>query len=403
MKITRSTKCSLKYATSHKLDELIHVFKEYAKVVNFFIAIIWLKPIRQDEITTNFINQLPNTWLSQRMKQMAAREALDMVWSVKNVYESNKEQVQKTVRALQVKIHRAHRATKKDRRKLNNWYIKLKANKQKLQMMKPHIPVHRGKRICATALIAELQTSENSFDGWLHLNSIGNKISLDLPIKFHKHFNDLAKISKRLNSYVITPDYVQFAFQRETGPKKKIVKRRGIDTGITELAATSDELFFGQDLPRLIMISRRKKKGSKGKHRAISAIKQYICKTAKEVVKDVDLVAVERLKDMNNNSTLKGNRSRGFRDLIGSWNYSYWLGRIESNCETNRVSFRSILPYYSSQECSKCDYVDESNRVKERFRCQKCNHTGHAGTNAALNLLKRLDTGKYSSRCEASQ
>ena len=44
MKIVRSTKCSTKFATKKKKDELNTVLKEYGKVVNIFISYFWDKP-----------------------------------------------------------------------------------------------------------------------------------------------------------------------------------------------------------------------------------------------------------------------------------------------------------------------------------------------------------------------
>jgi hypothetical protein len=45
MKITRSTKCSLKFATRHKQEELDNVLSEYGRVVNIFIHHFWTNGI----------------------------------------------------------------------------------------------------------------------------------------------------------------------------------------------------------------------------------------------------------------------------------------------------------------------------------------------------------------------
>ena len=84
------------------------------------------------------------------------------------------------------------------------------------------MPTHRGKRMCLSSTIARLDSSVESktFDAWLILTSLGNKIRLDLPIKFHRHFNRLFARGKRQESYVLTEREVQFAFEIETGPKK---------------------------------------------------------------------------------------------------------------------------------------------------------------------------------------
>jgi len=47
MMITRSSKCSLKFLTHKKSQELGSVLNEYGKVVNHFIGIFWGKPVNK--------------------------------------------------------------------------------------------------------------------------------------------------------------------------------------------------------------------------------------------------------------------------------------------------------------------------------------------------------------------
>jgi IS605 OrfB family transposase len=396
MKIIRSTKCSTKFATQKKKQELLAILKEYGKVVNCFVDYFWTNPTDKTQLLKPIVD-IPQTWLSARLRKVAAREALDMVGSVKNVFEWNKEQIQNTIDALEKKIRETKPTDRKNRRKINNWHKKLKANKSKLSMVQPHKPKHKGNKMSVSCTIAELQTpkEQGNFDAWLHLASIGNKIVLDIPIKFHKHYRRLLSNGQRVNSYVITKDYVQFAFERETGPKKNGKSVVGIDTGINALASTSDKLQFGKDIKILIEKSKRCQKGSKGKQKATNAIRQGINEVAKQVIQNKDLVVVEKLSNLNNNSKLKGRLSKNIRSSIGSWNYAYWLMRLEMNCEENRVSFRTVPSYYTSQQCPICNHTESGNRNGEIFKCQACGYTGNADINAALNILNRFLSGPY--------
>jgi len=275
MKIVRSTKCSTKFATDKKKAELKTVLTEYGEVVNVFIDYFWTNPTDKTKLLKPIVDIPKDTWLSARLRKVAAREALDMVDSVKNVFEWNKEQIQNTIDALERKIKDTKANTREKRRKINSWHKKLKANKSKISMVQPHKPKHKGYKMSISCTIGELQRPKKTtkeFDAWLHLASIGNKMSLDIPIKFHKHYRELEQTGQRLNSYVITKDYVQFCFERETGPKKGVKNIIGIDTGINALASTSDKLQFGTDIKTLIEKSKRCKKGSKGKQRAINTI-----------------------------------------------------------------------------------------------------------------------------------
>ena len=397
MKITRSTKCSVKFATQKKRNELKTILKEYGKVVNIFIDYFWDKKVDKTQLLKPIVDLPKDSWLSARLRKVAAREALDMVGSVKNVFEWNKEQIQNTINALEKKIRETKTTDRKNRRKINNWHKKLKAIKSKLSMIQPHKPKHKGNKMSVSCTIAELQApkEQGTFDAWLHLASIGNKMVLDIPIKFHKHYRRLFLNGQRVNSYVITKDYVQLAFERETGPKKNGKAVVGLDTGINALASTSDKLQFGKDIKTLIEKSKRCKKGSKGKQRATNAIRQRINEVAKQVIQNKDLVVVEKLSNLNNNSKLKGRLSRNIRSSIGSWNYAYWLMRLEMNCEENRVSFRTVPSYYTSQQCPICNHTESGNRNGEVFKCQACGYTGNADINAALNILNRFLSGPY--------
>jgi len=402
MKITRSTKCSLKFATVKKRTELQSVLSEYGKTVNCFIEYFWKTgEISKGELLKQIVD-IPDTWLSARLRKVAAREALDMVKSVQEVLDSNKQQLQLSINSIECKIEEIkNRAnTKQNRRKINNLYCKLKKKQMKHDMMQPRKPKHKGKRMNVSCTIAELQTPKKEtkeFDAWLHLASIGNKIRLDLPIKYHKHFRELDSKGQRLNAYIITKDYVQFCFERETGPKKEVKSLIGVDTGINALASTSTGEQLGIDIKEGINRVKRCKWGSKGHKRASNALKQRISEVAKQTANKADLVVVEKLKNLGNNSKLKGRLSKNIRSSVGSWNYSYWLMRLEQQCEQNRVSFRTVSPQYTSQKCSKCGYVDRTNRNGEKFKCQSCNYTGNADINAALNILERFVTGKYGS------
>jgi putative transposase len=83
------------------------------------------------------------------------------------------------------------------------------------------------------------------------------------------------------------------------------------------------------------------------------------------------------------------------RCSLGSWNYRYWLDRLQMATEENRVSFRSVRPEYTSQQCSDCGHTERRNRRGEVFRCLKCDHSGNADINAAINILQRFLRGPY--------
>jgi len=401
MKIIRSTKCTLKYLTQSKKDKIDIVLKEYGKTVNFFINCFCkeLKGIKKKDLLKPVVD-LPNTWLSSRLRKVAAREAIDMVKSVEEVFDFNKEQILDSILMLEKRIKKLKKEedTKVVRRKMNNIHIRIKKKKMKFDMMQPRKPKHKGNRMCVSSTIAELQESKvDEFDAWLYLQSIGNKIRINIPIKFHKHFNSINDLenSERLNSYIITRDSVQFAFEIETGEKKEVKDIIGIDTGINALASTSKRKQFGVDIKECINRIKRCKWGSKGQQKARRALKQRIDEVAKEVVQDTDMIVVEKLKDLSKGTKIKDKLCKSVRSSIGNWNYRYWLERLEQQCQWNRISFRTVLPFNTSIKCFQCGHTDRRNRNGEFFRCQSCEQTDNADMNAALNILERFLTGSY--------
>jgi len=356
MKITRSTKCSTKFTTKSKHSQLNYILKEYGKVVNIFIDHFWDNPTKKTELLKPIVDiPLEKTWLSARLRKVAAREALDMISATKERW---KDQPNKMVK-----------------------------------------PKHKGKRMHVSCTIAELQDSKQSkeFDAWLHLTSIGEKVKIDIPIKFHKHYNKLCIKGKRLNSYIITQKDVQFVFEIDAKAKKEVKKCLGIDTGINALASTTDGKQYGTDIKDCIERVKRCKQGSQGQKKARRALKQRIDEVAKEVVKEADLIVVEKLKNLGHKTKAKRRLAKNIRRSIGTWNWKYWLERLEQRCEDNRVSFRSVSPYYTSQTCPCCNHVDRKNRSGEVFQCVECGYTANADINAARNILERFFTGTYGS------
>ena len=354
MKVYRSTKCSLKFATDAKRKQLALVLVEYGRVVNLFINILWDNPVIKACLFKDVVN-VPETWLTHRLKKVAAREALDLIASCKT---RDKEEAVK--------------------------------------------PKHSGTSMSVSCTIASLQNNKNSsFDYWLHLSSMGDGIVLDIPIKAHRHFNSLLARGKRLNSYVINEGYVQFCFEVETGPKKGIQNVLGVDTGITTLAALSNGKILGRDINGIRSRVRRCRHGSNGQKRAIRALKQRIDEVAKEVVLQADLIILEHLKNITKNTKDPKRRlGKNIRRSIGKWQVRYWQDRVQMKSEDNRVSFRTVPAYNTSIICNSCGHVDRRNRLGEVFLCLRCGHGDNADVNASRNIRDRFLTGPYGACCE---
>ncbi len=361
MKIIRSAKCSLKFSTAHKKQKLGIILAEYGKVVNIFIEHFWVMeslPGKTDLLKDIVDIPLQQTWLSARLRKVCAREAIDMILSVK--------------------------AKKKG---------------------KKGMPVHKGERMNVSCTIADLHIGDTAtkYNAWLHIASVGNKMILDLPIQFHKQYLKWNTLGKRLNAYIITKNYVQFCFEVETGKKKEINTHIGIDSGITALASCSTGNVYGKDIKECVERVKRCKHGSQGQKTARRALRQRIDEITKELItsENPDLIVVEQLKNLGHKTKAKRLLAKNIRRSIGIWNWKYWLTRLEQQCQINRVNFRTVSPYNTSITCSDCGHIDRMNRQsQECFCCQKCGHTDNADINASRNILSRFILGKYGSQCK---
>jgi len=378
MKIIRSAQCSLKFSTSAKRLELGAVLTEYGRVCNLFIDSFWEQCPTKAELLKDIVNA-PDSWLSARLRKVCAREAIDMI-------KASQEKTNNEKKRLLAKAEKAKSATKANQ---------LRQKAESLIAVKPK---HKGNRMNVSCTIADLQMSKtNEFDAWLHLASIGNKIVMNLPIRFHKHFNKWDNLGKRLNSYIITKDSVQFCFEIETGEKKQGKNAIGIDSGINALASFSNGEQLGRDIKGCVNRINRCQHGSKGQKRARRALKQQMDEVAKQIVSNekIDLVVVEKLSNLNHKTKERRRLSKNMRRVIGSWVWRYWLNRVQMGCEENRVSFRTVPCYNTSITCPECGHADKKNRNGEIFLCLGCGHKGNADTNAGRNILNRFFTGPY--------
>ena len=84
MKLIRSSKCSLKFATTSKLSELRKVLAEYGRVCNIFIEYFWKNGTpSKSELLKEVVDLPQGTWLTARLRKVAARESIDMITAVK--------------------------------------------------------------------------------------------------------------------------------------------------------------------------------------------------------------------------------------------------------------------------------------------------------------------------------
>ena len=191
----------------------------------------------------------------------------------------------------------------------------------------------------------------------------------------------------------------------------------GIDVGIAHFAALSDGSFvagpnalrkYSGRLARLQRCLARKRLFSSNwrkckhkitrLHRKISNVRaDFLHKTSTAISKNNALVVMERLRITAMAASAHGTLERPGRNVkakaaLNSRILDQGWGAFRRQLEYKLLSTGGTLllvnPRNTSRRCSICGSIDKNNRTAQsRFRCVACHFTGHADTNAAVNLL----------------
>ena len=207
-------------------------------------------------------------------------------------------------------------------------------------------------------------------------------------------------------------------------PLPKTGKEIGIDLGVLNLVATSDEelqraqRFAKRSAGRLAAAQRSlatKQRGSTRRTRQKEEVARLHRKVrnrranahhqlSRRLVNEYDLLVFEDLAITNmlrapkarpdpmspgsflpNGKAAKSGLNRSISDAGWGMLQSMILYKAES--AGRRVVI--VDPRHTSQRCVVCDHVSRSNRVSQAvFRCERCGHADHADLNAAHNILR---------------
>ena len=338
----RRTQMNISYANHGKQKTLDSIFEESRRVVNLYIEALWL----QKNFASKFVDFKVETWLSARLQQCLGKQALEIV-------KSQRKKKKKTM------------------------------------------PVFKSDVINLDSRFVDIQFNNNSFDVWFRLNSIGNKISLNLPSKKHRHYfkyqNWTMKKSVRLSKFGDNY-YIDLYFEKDSPEPKTDGKSIGLDCGYKKLLVSSENQVYDTGLEKVYKKISRKKQGSIRFKKALVERDNKINQSVNQIdIKNIKTVVVEDLKNVKHKS--KGKLRKKFNNKLQRWSYSKVLNKLSRYCEENAVSYFKINPAYTSQTCNQCGFKHRDNRSGEKFRCLNCGFSTDADYNASLNILHR---GVYS-------
>ena len=369
----RSSALTLKFATSKKLNTLDLVFDEYARVVNLYID-----ALNQTKELPKFTSFKVETWLSARLQQCAGKQATEIVKSTRKKDRGIRFKKYKKIYKYFLNKQRQIKFISKKFGELNlNYKIK---------------PRYDGKTINLDNRFWYLNISFNSFDYWVKLGSIGNKIGLLLPLKNHKH-NKKFSNWKRAGSCRLLRNNgkykIELIYEKATPVIHKSSKILAIDAGINCLMSCSDGRQIGLELKKLLNELNQKQQKSKSYQRKLTQIHNYVCWCVNQIDwSNLSDLVIENLKYIQIGTKQRANKAT--RKLLSKWNLGLWRKAIEQKCEANCVYLHQVEPKYTSQTCPCCGNVDKRNRDGVLFRCTSCGYEANADLNASINILNRF-------------
>lgn len=228
----------------------------------------------------------------------------------------------------------------------------------------------------------------------------------------------------KIKRYTIARDstmrwYVTFQIEEDIVQFPKTGKVVGLDLGLNDMIATSDNFKSGRFIEKPLekRIRSQQRKYSKRKHRAKSTIKEsidslqihdfknvekarvtkaksqkhlankrndFLQKLSTELVKNYDVIVIE---DLSSKNLMKNHK---LAHAIGNASWYKFRTMLEYKCEWYGKELIVVSPHYTSQECPNCNHNDGSKSLDIReWTCSNCGRHHDRDVNAAKNILKK--------------
>ena len=366
--IIRSSSTTLKFSNTGKLNNLSLFIDEYTKVVSTTVDYLW----NQEKISSLLPKEITDiisskTWISARAVQAACKQASGMVRGTRAKQKKRLAMI-KTLNK-EGKFKRA--------RKLQKKYNSVKTTKPEIKNVCPEL----DERFVGMDF-----NNPTSFDGWVTVASLGNKIKLVLPFKKTEHFNKMLAEGSIKKGVRISRDKITFNFLMSKPVARKEGKIVGIDIGVNDVCAISDNShtqfkkdIHGHTLESIQKNLARKQRGSKAFAREQKHRTNYI----KWYLNQINFDGIRKIRIENIKNLRKGKRTSRY---LSAWAYPLIRdGLVEKSLRLG-VQVDKICPTYTSQRCSKCGWTRKKSRKGKKFICTACGFACDADHNASLNI-----------------
>jgi transposase len=275
-------------------------------------------------------------------------------------------------------------------------------------------PTLKQTVIQANTNVVTLELSEDStFDYWLRISTLDKGTPIRLPIKlaaYHrrmldgKRINTSVTLTRKPSGWWLTLT-VQETIVATTRDESPVV---GVDVGIVNFLTTSTGKRYGSFHGKLARRHKldRERRRRKAKLRACLKKKGITClpsltncRLARHVRQEInravnafyaDHVDYQIAYENLDVRTMRFHTRRMNAYLYAS-NLAHLPKQIAWGAKKRGQRVRASWAAYSSQACSRCQFVSRANRPEQQtFRCQACGLTIHADENAANNHHARF-------------
>jgi IS605 OrfB family transposase len=358
----RSSKLSIKFSNKHKIKNINLFIDEYQSVTKQFVKILWDEKeaplLLPKEITSKL-----SSWLSARAIQCAGKQASGIVRGAKRKQKKRLWKINDFIKKGMFKKSRI----------LQKIYNQTLVSMPDIDNVCPELDERFVKQ--------DFQ-NQTSFDGWITLSSLGKKLSICIPVKKTKHFNQIQ--GQKLKGIRLSRQWIAFNFDIPEIEKRTEGSILGIDIGKKTVISCSNgvrskEDVHGWTLDKIIDKLSRKKKGSKSFKRTQIHRTNHMNWTINQLnFNGVKQINIERIRYLR-----KGVQTSR---KLSHWTYTEIFDKLKFKSEELGVQVIEKNPTYTSQRCSVCGWVRKDNRKGKIFKCTTCGHTQDVDLNASLNL-----------------
>ncbi|MEQ8173219.1 MAG: zinc ribbon domain-containing protein, partial [Candidatus Eremiobacterota bacterium] len=417
-----------------KKEKILSVMKEYRKTASVIAKKQWELFYKEGAFNKNYpVKEIPSV-LSERYKQVIAYQVV----SILDSFISNRQNDFRKI---------VTRSALSEEERIKLLYI----NKYKLWFKeKVSIPVYDGKgnKIKDTYEIIEPETLKlarvimkhifslhrlpclkhinmaldnkvaviskkvahkaKRFDYWIRFSTVTKNKPVYLPLKSNPYFEEVkGKINK----------FCQINIDRDGNIKINLIKKKekspdyvsetseiALDLGLNNLFATDIGDLFGREFKEKLIeydkiivtlqsnLQKQKLKplSSRRYRELIRKLRAHLKNEVRRIINKIirlykpGKIIVEKLNFTSPNLSKRLNR------ILSKFGKREIENKFQSVSEELGIEIQYVNPAYTSQECSRCGYIDKGNRKdREKFVCKLCNLKLHADVNGARCCLKR--------------